>query len=628
MASLIQLGSVALGVALLLGAPTDASGRFARKLPEPLPGHPGNLFLAGEEVVVPLPPGAAGDWQAADFEGRPVAHGLAESGPADLGRLSVGYYEVRWRSADSARTNRVSAGVLARPRSATPATSPIGLDVAMAWFYPEEKMPAAANLCALAGVNWVRDRLSWAEMEPDRGRFAATNRYDASARIQSAAGLRVLQVNHSSPAWANPQTKRFPLDLRDAYNFYRTMARRWRGQVAAFEPWNEADIEMFGGHTGDEMAALQKAAYLGLKAGNPDVIACLNVFAVHRASTLRDFAENEAWPYFDTFNLHHYEPFASYPKLYADFRAVSAGRPLWVTESSVPVQWSGDRSLKEPTDADLALQAERVAKTYASAIHEGARAVFYFLLPHYAEGQTQFGILRPDLTPRPAFVALAAVGRLLADARPLGRLETEVPSLHGFLFRAKPEGVSRRVLVIWADQGEREFALPEKPVAVFDHLGREIRPSGTALRAGPAPRFVLLGKSARLALAPPPVTPRWRPGQPSPVVLQAVVPPPQVVLGESAYRVKTGKTAEIPVCAYNFGSRTFRGRLRVEATPAAAVEFPSVLELAPGERRELTLRLRITAPPPAGEERIRIRGDFGAGGEAMLSLRLTFHSGE
>ena len=55
--------------------------------------------------------------------------------------------------------------------------------------------------------------------------------------------------------------------------------------------------------------------------------------------------------------------------------------------------------------------------TYACAIHEGAQAVFYFILPHFVEGQTQFGVMRPDLTPRPAFVALAAAGRLLADAQ-------------------------------------------------------------------------------------------------------------------------------------------------------------------------------------------------------------------
>ena len=35
---------------------------------------------------------------------------------------------------------------------------------------------------------------------------------------------------------------------------------------------------------------------------------------LHRAATLRDLHENEAWPYFDTFNLHHYERFDAYPQ--------------------------------------------------------------------------------------------------------------------------------------------------------------------------------------------------------------------------------------------------------------------------------------------------------------------------
>ena len=302
------------------------AGAATRTIPRPLPSHPGNIFLVGETVTVPALPAGDGDtWRAVDYEGRIVAEGRVPAGPIELGRLPVGYYEV-WRSAAGA-TNRLSIGVLKGLRAATPLSSPIGIDVAMAWFYPKDKMGSVANLCALAGINRVRDRLSWPELEPRKGEFAVTNRYDWSAQAQSAAGLQVLQVDHLSPAWANPDGKRFPLDLRDSYNFYRAMARRWQGEVVAFEPWNEADIPMFGGHTGSEMASLQKAAYLGLKAGNPKVIACLNVFALHRAATLHDLHENEAWPYFDTFNLHHYEAFNAYPGLYADFRTVSGTIP-------------------------------------------------------------------------------------------------------------------------------------------------------------------------------------------------------------------------------------------------------------------------------------------------------------
>ena len=44
----------------------------------------------------------------------------------------------------------------------------------------------------------------------------------------------------------------------------REEVERWH-----WEPWNEPDIDVFGGHTGAEIASLQKAAWLGLKAGNP-----------------------------------------------------------------------------------------------------------------------------------------------------------------------------------------------------------------------------------------------------------------------------------------------------------------------------------------------------------------------
>jgi len=77
-------------------------------------------------------------------------------------------------------------------------------------------MESVANLCALAAVNWVRDRMDWGELEPKKGKFAPNTRYDVSARAESAAGLQVLQVHHHTPSWAGANGKRLPVDLRDA----------------------------------------------------------------------------------------------------------------------------------------------------------------------------------------------------------------------------------------------------------------------------------------------------------------------------------------------------------------------------------------------------------------------------
>ncbi len=600
----------------LLGAPSPAP---APALPQPLAAHPGNIFLAGEEVVL-SPRLQSERWLLFDDAENKLAELTPAEGKLHLGRLPVGFY--RLRPADATNAAWISAGVLAPLQSPTPPASPVALDVAMSWFYTPEKMDAVASLCALAGVNWVRDRLNWGEMEPQKERFAASNRYDASALAQSRAGLRVLQVNHISPGWANPEHKRFPLDLRDAYRFYREMTRRWQGKVLAFEPWNEADIPMFGGHTGAEMAALQKAACLGLKAGNPDVIACLNVFALHNQAQLADLHANQAWPYFETFNLHHYAPFDEYPSLYADFRAVSAGRPLWVTECSLPVKWAGNADLKEPTDADLRVQAERVAKTFACSLHEGAAATFYFLLPHYVEGQTQFGVVRPDLTPRPAFVALAAVGRLLADARPLGRVKSTDETVRAFLFRAKPDGRSREVLVAWTTKGEATLGLPVTAEAMFDHLGRT-RDAATTLGLTTAPVFAVLpaGTAKRLTLTPPPPAPAFAKGEPSPIVLQALWPKDKIDLKKSAYRIAFGQVETIPVYIYNFSSRTAQGRLRVQGGVCKA-SLTNEVELAPQERRELALVLDGRDATPGPAEILTITGDFESAGKPVLSLRL------
>lgn len=592
-----------------------------RTVPSPLESHPGNVFLVGESVAVPAPPGQGDAWRVVDYEDKVVIKGRLKGGKAEVGPLPVGWYKVV-RGGAGQLTNRTFVGVLEPLRAPTPLNSPICMDVAMAWFFPqEEKMREVANLCQLAGINWVRDRLLWGELEPQRGEFVGHTRYDVSARVQTEAGLQVLQVAHLSAAWANPDTKRFPPDLRDFYNFWREAARRWQGQVLAFEPWNEADIPMFGGHTGSEMATIQKAAYLGLKAGNSNVIACLNVFAIRRATTLGDFHANEAWPYFDTYNLHHYEPLEHYPALYADHRAVSAGRPLWVSECSVRVRWQGDEQLKELSGQNLRLQSEQATKTYALAIHERAQTVFYFVLPHYSERQLQYGVLCADLTPRPAYVAVAAAGRLLADAKPLGRVAATNTAIQGYVFDATPDGEPGNVLVIWSDS-ETTYELPKPPRACFDHLGRKRAVKGNRLELGRAPLYVLLPKNARPPLIPPPAPAKRLPGQPAQLVLRALLPDEDTVLDQSAHRFARNGSKTVPIFLYNFGDTTVRGGLCVNAPEKWKTEFSSQVEIGPGKRKELALRLSNADAADWTEAAIRITGDFGEAGQPVLSFRL------
>lgn len=589
-----------------------------RAVPQPLPHHPGNIYLAGESITLSLP--QAGDWQLTDFDHKIVT--TVSGKEASLGTLATGYYELRLLTNGAPSNTRITLGVVSPLKSPTPESSPIGIDVAMAWFYSGPQQTDSANLCALAGMNWVRDRLRWDEMEPAKGQFSGPNKYDDTARIQSAAGLRVLQVHHNTPQWASTNTQHQPPDLRDAYNFMREMARRWKGQVPAFEPWNEADIEGFGGHTGVEMASLQKASYLGLKAGNPEVIACLNVFATPQRNILADLHANEASAYFDTFNLHHYCGPDQYPAVYAAFREVSDGKPLWVTEFNAPVHWKGDE--QEPTDGDLRVQAERVPQVFASALNQGPVAAFYFMLPHYCEGETQFGILHKDLTPRPAFLAVAAVGRLLADARPMGKITTP-GNARAFAFHTKLDGKPHEVVVAWAAEGDANLSLPAAPAAVYDAIGRTVSDVGATLKLTAAPVYAVFPEKAldSLAMESAPKPPPLKNEKPSPIVLQLAWAKERVVLGLSAWQVSSEKTDSLPVVVYNFSDHKISGTLTVAHPAAWKVQLPGQIEIQPGERKELSMDIDSHAGASALVEMVKITGHFGDAGEPVLSVRVT-----
>ena len=566
--------------------------------------HPGNVYVAGEEVRVAVP--AAWDvWRAIDVDGKEVGRGAAASGAAELGKLPTGYYEVR----PPTGPERITAAVVAKN---TPTeNTPIALDAAMSWFYPEpEQIRDACTLCRLAGVTWVRDRLSWPEIETARGTWAEETRYERTMRIEHEAGLKVLQVNHISPAWATSHPARFPEDLRDVFAFYRGLAVRWKGLADAIEPWNEPDIELFGGHTGCEIASFQKAAYLGLKAGNPHQPVSGTVFAIDRAETLQEFGANEAYPYFDRYGLHHYIGLPAYPRAYGRHRAVSGGRPMWTTEFNLPVHWA-DEKTKEPSDEELRVQAFRVGKVFAVALNEGTEKAFYFILGDYVERNLQYGLVHHDLTPRPAYVALAAVGRLLNGAEPMGRVDLGDDLVKGYVFRTEVDGAERETLVAWSETKPTTINIRPAEKA-YDYLGRDFS-DARKVELTRETAFIVLprGGSTELTVEPPPAKPAWRAGKACPVVLQLIG---QGDVKQSAFRLD--ETNELRLAAYNFGPQAARGQLSVEGGGAEAVE----IEIKPGDRQVQTISV-------ARPGTVTVRLELGDAGTAIVSARVIAGAG-
>src|SRR4051794_10882391 len=92
--------------------------------------HPGNVFVAGNHVQIAVPK-TWKSWRAVDVDGKEVGHGQLQDAKAELGKLPIGYFELR--ATDG--SERITAGVVAKNSPAE--NTPIALDAAMSWFYSE-----------------------------------------------------------------------------------------------------------------------------------------------------------------------------------------------------------------------------------------------------------------------------------------------------------------------------------------------------------------------------------------------------------------------------------------------------------------------------------------------------------
>lgn len=616
----------------------------AREAPDPASGQFAHIFTEGAEVVVRLPAdlrGKAVRWAAADERGTAGPQGEFAPGAetASLGAVGLGWYRIGFLDAAGNEVGWTTAAVLARAPLPVRDDSPVCTDAATAWFAHSDpvRQERFAILAALARTNWVRDRMTWGEAEPRPGELAEKTSYDTSASLQAERGLRVLQVFHGTPAWAGDKAldgdapgRRFPRDLRALHRFCRLMAERYRGRVLAWEPWNEANIDGFGGHTADEMCTLQKAAFLGFKAGDPGLTVCWNVFAGSPNGLQADLIlGNEADAYMDTFNVHSYSPVDSYAAEMTHARVVAAGKPIWLTECGIHVHSQQPRPWGDLSPEESRRQAWFVPASFASSLFSGVERHFFFILGNYMEGDVQFGLLRHDMTPRPAYCALAAVGRFLDGARCLGRVPaaSNADRRRVYAFRAFPDGAERDVLIAWAASDE---AVPGPAVSgaqVYDALGRPA-PAERLASLSREPVFAVLppGQAEALGLEKPLAVAGPRRTVPSPLVVQAEFPESTKDLGAQSHRVRAGETLAVPVHVYNFGSEARSATVRVSGLPEGWAAEPASweVEVPVGERVTNTLRVAV---PASGQGLVRgvtvtLRAE-GEGTAAVLQFRLT-----
>jgi polysaccharide biosynthesis protein PslG len=297
-------------------------------------------------------------------------------------------------------------------------------------------------LTTTAQFGWVRQQIHWRDIEGERGRFVWAP-LDAAVERARASGLRILLSVVRSPPWADERGG-LPDDPAAFAGFMRTLAQRYAGQVAAYQVWNEPNLAVENGGapgTPAEYLATLRAAYPAVKAADPCALVVSAALAAtatgDRAAAAPDLpfleelyrldggaflrsadivaAHPGGGPYDPDAEWIAHQPDSSarYFRHVERVRALMLShgdtRQVWITE----VGWTVDSAAGAPPPVSEEQQAEYLLRALYRTrnYYPWVTAVFVWNLNFSVIGapgdeKATFGILRPDWSPRPAYLTL------------------------------------------------------------------------------------------------------------------------------------------------------------------------------------------------------------------------------
>lgn len=322
----------------------------------------------------------------------------------------------------------------------------LGVSAALDLFHGSGRCEQA-RLAAATGVQAVREDISWARTEPRPNRYNWAN-YDSVVRTATEAGLVVLPLITSAPAWAAPTWNSLPSNPAAYAAFVAATVRRygpsgtfWRANpqlrrhpLVWYELWNEP---YDAAHNRDPgvYARLVRAAVTAGRAANPAARFLID------ATTVTVHGDPDNWiggmyaavpdlgRYLDGLAVHPYggdptsvtpgrksydEPAAQVEQAHADLVAQGDGnKPLWITEIGWSTCFETAGCVSEAEQASYLRTILRLART---TWRPYVRAVFVYALRDLApapsdEGEAWFGLIRPNLSHKPAWHVLYDAAR-------------------------------------------------------------------------------------------------------------------------------------------------------------------------------------------------------------------------
>ena len=366
------------------------------------------------------------------------------------------------------------------------AGSPFGMGIYLGNRYTPEDMVRAARMAQAIGVKWSREEFSWGYIQPEEGQWR-WDRYDRAVEVAQRHGISLFGLLDYCAPWAStapdrssPDAWKFMPDLGAWSEYVGGVVGRYRDRIRFWEIWNEPNISVFWGPKPEpvEYARLLRASYRVIKEADPDA----QVIGIDTAGSDLAFIESVfregGYVCMDILSTHPYR----YPRTpeESDFvgelrRTVElmerwgGKKPLWLTEIGWPTHAGDQRSSTEQK------QAAMIVRMYIQAIaSDCVDKIFWY--DYRNDGTDErynehnFGIIRQDFSPKPAYAAFGTMTRQIGGARFVRSVDL-CEGVNAYVF----EGQGGHVLALWSAEGTRKVEIGVKSATVVDLLGKQTR---------------------------------------------------------------------------------------------------------------------------------------------------------
>lgn len=191
-----------------------------------------------------------------------------------------------------------------------------------------------------AGIRWVRNGFTWAQAEPEQGRWDYS-KLDLVAETAKKHGVDILPILAYDVPWGHPVYRH----LDKWREYVRRTVSRYGKQFRYWEIWNEANIRIEKSPKLEPEQYLQvlKAAHEEIKKIDPEIQVVFTGTAGVPIPYIETCLKAGAADWFDVMNVHPYLS-SSIPErmkelmdpLFALLKKYNISKPVWVTEFSWP----------------------------------------------------------------------------------------------------------------------------------------------------------------------------------------------------------------------------------------------------------------------------------------------------